>query len=379
MWYNITINNIKKRECLMEIIIANTRKLKTDLLRFYKSQYTSNFLVRDGMSGILKEILFEKSIMSKSIDIIPLLAVEDGKIYCTCVLAHAKRMPEILQISFFESSEYNKEGFSLIYKRGLEMAKKYNATKISASLNIHVNYGLGFLADSYNEVQSFGMPYNREFIHRYFKDYNFDEVDLVTFKKNTENMEPPVSSFIKKRLAKNYKVRELDMKNLRDEVKLYNYINNDAFAHHIFYYKRNPDEDLELFKNFKPLLKAENLLFVEKRGKAVGFMLWYPDFNEIIKPGESVGLKTFIRYKLLNKKIDKFKIVEMGVLKEEQGLGGALALFDYCYEKTKHRFKNFESSWVLSDNIKSRSFGDKWSDGIAKTYTAYIKEIKDED
>ena len=169
------------------------------------------------------------------------------------------------------------------------------------------------------------------------------------------------------------------MKNLKAEADLYNDLNNDAFSDHVFYYKRDPDEDLELFKNFKPLLKSENLLFVEKKGKAVGFMLWYPDFNEIINPGESVGLKTFIRYKLLNKKIGMFKVVEMGIIKEEQGFGGVLALFDYCHEKTKTRFKSFESSWVLSDNIKSRSFGDKWSDGISKTYKAYIKELKDED
>ncbi len=363
----------------MDLIVANTRKLKMKVLKFYKDQYTNNPLTRDGMSGLLKEILFEKSVMSKNIDIIPLLVIEDGKIYCTCVLAHAKRMPETLQISFFESSEYNKEAFSILYERALEMAKEYKATQISASLNIHVNYGLGFLADSYEAVQSFGMPYNKDFIHRYFNDYGFKEIDLVTFKKNTENMKSPVSPSIRKRLAKNYVVRELDMKNLKAEADLYNDLNNDAFSDHVFYYKRDLDEDLELFKNFKPLLKSENLLFVEKKGKAVGFMLWYPDFNEIINPGESVGLKTFIRYKLLNKKIGMFKVVEMGIIKEEQGFGGVLALFDYCHEKTKTRFKSFESSWVLSDNIKSRSFGDKWSDGISKTYKAYIKELKDED
>ena len=85
----------------MDLIVANTRKLKMKVLKFYKDQYTNNPLTRDGMSGLLKEILFEKSVMSKNIDIIPLLVIEDGKIYCTCVLAHAKRMPETLQISFY--------------------------------------------------------------------------------------------------------------------------------------------------------------------------------------------------------------------------------------------------------------------------------------
>lgn len=377
MWYNNKVL-YKRKEGQMDLIIGDTRKLKMELLNFYKNQYKENPLARNTMSGLLKDILFGNSIMSKSIEIIPLLVVENNKIYLTCLLAHAKRMPDTLQISFFESCEYTKEGFDLIYKKALEVAKDYKATKISGSLNIHVNYGLGFLADSYNELQSFGMAYNKDHVHKYFKDCGFKEKELVTFKKSTLHMESPVSSFIKKRLAKNYRVRELDLKNLKEEAKIYNDINNDAFKDHLFYYKRDPDEDVELFKNFKPLLKAENLLFVEKAGKAIGFMLWYPDFNELIGPGESLGLKTFIRYKILNQKIEKFKIVEIGMIKEEQGLGGVLALFDYCYEKTKNKFNRFESSWVLWDNTKSRGFGDKWADGISRTYKAYILELNNE-
>ena len=34
-----------------------------------------------------------------------------------------------------------------------------------------------------------------------------------------------------------------------------------------------------------------------------------------------------------------------------------------------------ESSWILSENIKSKSFGIKWADEESKHYKAYVKEI----
>lgn len=58
---------------------------------------------------------------------------------------------------------------------------------------------------------------------------------------------------------------------MEEEAKVYTRINNDAFRDHLFYYERVEEEDLELFKDFKLLLK-ENLLFVEKDGVEVGFM-----------------------------------------------------------------------------------------------------------
>lgn len=79
---------------------------------------------------------------------------KDGIVIMSCVLANASRMDDYLQISFFESKEYNKEAFDLTYNKAAKMSKLWSANKISASLNIHVNYGLGFLADSYDKNQS---------------------------------------------------------------------------------------------------------------------------------------------------------------------------------------------------------------------------------
>ena len=357
----------------MELVINKNRK---EFLNFYKKQYLNNPLKRDSLSGLLKGLLYGKSELCKSVDLETLMVMEKNKILMICILAHAHRMADYIQISFFESDELNMKAFKLIMVRAETLAREKGATKISGSLNIHVNYGLGFLASDYDKEQSFGMAHNPEFYNEYFKENGFKTIDMVSYKKNVTHMDKLLNSKIQKKIEEKYKVREVDLKNLEYEVGIYTNVNNAAFSEHLFYYPRKKEEDLELFKDLRFLLKPENLLFVEKSGVPVGFMLWYPDFNQLVKPAETVGLQTVIRNKLFSKKIRTFKIVEMGVIPSERNKGAILALFDYCYKCTHGKFDNIESGWILSDNTKSKNFGIKWADGESKHYKAYIKDLK---
>ena len=361
----------------MELIKANNNYRKI-FLDFYRSQYLNNPLRRDALSDLVKGLIYGKSELCKSLDLEPYIVMDHDKIIMICILAYAHRMPDYLQIGFFESSEYNMEAFMLILKRAEEFAAEKGAKKISGSLNIHVNYGLGFLASDYDQEQSFGLAYNQEFYHRYFAENGFKPIEMVTYKKNITNKQKLLNPNVRDKIEAKYKVRELDLSKLKSEIALYTRINNEAFVDHLFYYPRKEEEDFELFKELKYLLKPENLLFVEKAGVPVGFMLWYPDFNKLIKPGEKVGLKTVIRNKIYPNKIRTFKIVEMGVVPREQRKGAILALFNYCFKCTKGKFDYVESGWILSENTMSKNFGIKWADEESKLFKAYIKDLNDE-
>ncbi|MDW7669569.1 MAG: hypothetical protein SCJ93_12150 [Bacillota bacterium] len=356
------------------VFVENNNEIK-QFINFYKTQYIISDKKINSLSPLLKRLLNGDSKLCKSVDLEALMIIDNQEIIMIALLAYAHRMKDILQISFFESSTYKPKGFKLILDRAKSLAKEKGISKLSASLNIHVNYGLGFLASDYDKDQSFGMSHNPEFYHKYFEENGFNTVDLISYKKNMNGMERLLSDNLKKRLNKKYSVRKIDFKNFEKEIQLYTEINNQAFANHLFYYPRNLDEDMELFKDLKFLLKEENLLFVEKGKVPIGFMLWYPDYNQLMKSGESIGISTVIKNKLLSKKITTFKIVEIGVIQSEQNKGAILALFEYCFQCIKGRFKNFESSWILKGNEKSKAFGIKWSDGESKKYKAYIKEL----
>lgn len=348
---------------------------KKQFIKFYEDRYLNNPIKRNSMSSMLKGMLNGESVMCKSVDLEPWMVVDNGRIIMITILAYAHRMPEFLQISFFEAIEDNPSAFKLILDRAYSLAKEKRATKISGTLNIHVNYGLGFLASDYEAWQGFGTPHNPSFYNTLFEDAGFETIDMISFKKDMTQMQPLFSDRLKEKLRKRYTVRKVNFKDLENEARIYTQINNEAFSEHLFYYPRDNSEDLELFKEFKYLLKPENLLFVERDGVPVGFMLWYPDYHSLMAPRESVGLFTVIKNKLYSNRMKTFKIVEIGVIPSERNRGAIMMLFDYCYDCSKDKYQSFESGWVLAGNRKSLALGLKWADGVHKKYKAFVKEV----
>jgi len=356
---------------LIKVDESNQKKF----INFFKNRYLNQELKRDSMSSLLINLLKGKTVMLKSVEIEPIMVIKDEKIIMIAVLAYAHRMNDYIQIGFFEAIEDDQEAFNMILSEALKMAKKKGARKISGTLNVHVNYGLGFLADGSDTWQSFGSPHNPQFYNKLFENAGFEKIEMVSFKSDMNDLNPIISTAMKQHLNKRYTVREVNFKDLKNEARIYTEINNKAFNNHIFYYPRVLEEDLELFNEFKYLLKSENLLFVEKDGVEVGFMLWYPDFHKLMNKNETVGLKTVIKNKIFSNKIDTFKIVEIGVIPQEQKRGAILSLLDHCYEVTKGKYKYFESGWVIKENISSLALGLRWADNVHKKYNAFTKDV----
>lgn len=358
----------------MKLEFVTRAKVKA-FIDFYEKRYLIDPLKRNSMSGLLKNLLKGKSEMCRSAYLEPVMVEDKGQILMIALLTHVDRMPDFLQIAFFEADYKENRAFQLILDRAYELARERGASKLSGSLNVHVNYGLGFLASEYNKPQGFGTLHNPAFYNELFSENGFEAIDLVSFRKDLDELEEVFSPRMIDRLNRRYSIRTLDYKNLERDAQIYTSINNEAFQDHPFYYPRLAAEDLELFKDFKPLLRPENLLFAYKGKEPVGFILWYPDFHEIMKPGETLGIKTVIKNKFLSHKIRTVKIVEMGVLPQEKKNGAVLALINMVFELAKGKYSLFESGWILQSNTDSKMLGIKLADSVYKSYKAYIKDV----
>lgn len=358
----------------MKLEFVNNARPKA-FINFYEKRYLTDPLKRNSMSGLLKNLLNGKSVMCRSAYFEPVMVQDKGKIIMIALLTHVDRMPDFLQIAFFEADYKESRAFKLILDRAYELAKERGASKLTGSLNVHVNYGLGFLASDYDKPQGFGTMHNPEFYNELFSENGFDGIELLSFKKDLDELEEVFNPRMMERLNRRYSIRSLDYKNLEQDALLYTSINNEAFKDHAFYYPRKAAEDLELFKDFKPLLRPENLLFTYKGNDPVGFMLWYPDFHELMNPGETLGIRTVIRNKFMARRIRTVKIVEMGVLPQEMKNGAVLALINKVFELTKGKYSQFESGWVLQSNTPSKMLGVKLADSIYKRYKAYTKDV----
>ncbi len=303
------------------------------------------------------------------------MVTEGDKILAVCTFAIVDRMADTLQICFFEALEQQEQAIDLIIDYGKALAKERGIKEILIGLDLHVNYGLGFLADHFNTPVSFGGAYNPPYYLEYFKKYATKEINLVSYLIDMHNFQFNLPQPLLERITSKYTVRKANFKNLQETMETYTSLNNQAFQSHRFYYQRRKEEDLELFQDMKLLLKDENLLFLEFEGKPVGFMLWYPDFNELLKPGEKLGLKTLIKAKIFPNKIRRFKIVELGVIPEHQKRGGVLALLHKCHELVGGKYDLCESSWILEENMDSRGLGMRWGDLEYKHYKVFLVHL----
>lgn len=123
-------------------------------------------------------------------------------------------------------------------------------------------------------------------------------------------------------------------------------------------------------------MKEDSLIFAFQGEKPVGFILWYPDYNELGQKGDIFGVKHFVKNLVWGSRIKTAKIMEYGVLEENRRSGLALALISQVFESLKsYSVTRAETSWILEENRDSNSFCQAICDGGYKDYVTYEKDI----
>jgi hypothetical protein len=272
--------------------------------------YAGNPCFRDSLSSILTIINNPKGAFARRTQQQALVVKDDqGTPLASALLLRAEKFPDKVQLSFFEALPDAHEAVEQLVEKAKSIARKWGANSLLVSMNGHVNYGLGFLADSFDETPCFGSAYTPAYYLDYFRSLGFTEHKLVSYCY-------PMSSFVRRqekrlmeRTRKRFSFRKADFSRLKEEISIYTQLNNECFADQELYFHRYDDEDYELFHPFRWFLKEENLLIAEHGGEPVGFLLWYPDFNELIGPGQELGLQALLKYKILRRPIKRLGLV----------------------------------------------------------------------
>ncbi len=347
-----------------------------NILRLRKEIYAGNPNYRDNQTRTVRALLKNKMAIQKSSEIFPVVVEKNHKIVGTAFLAVIDRMNDLFQIAFLEMEE-DPQIFDALLSFAKEEAKKRGLKKILVGLNLNVLYGLGLLASDYDKTLRIGGAYNPPYYIDFIEPHATRVKALTSYCTSIDRIQmnslPPR---LLKRLS-SFEIRPMNFNNIAESVEAYTEITNRAFEHHDYCYEARQDENLELFLDFKPFLKPENLLFAYKDGKPVAFVLWYPDFNELLGAGEELGLSSLIRYKLFRKKIDTIKLTEIGVVPEYQKKGAIYALFKYLFELNKNRYKYLESGWIMKSNQDSMRVTEKFTEHESKQYKVFEIDVEE--
>lgn len=334
--------------------------------------YRGDDAYRDNTTALLRLVTAPRGAFARGAESWPVTVVDhDGTPLASALLIRARRHSDTLQVGFLEARPDRPEALDILLDTARERARASGCAHLVVGANGHVNNGLGLLAGPFGCRPMFGSAYNPAHYVEHLSRRAVRTDTLVSYVHDLDALPITADSRLCERVARGFKVRAGNFRRLADEVAIYTELNNLAFAGHPHYFERLPEEDLELFRAFGPLLREENFLVAEHEGRPVGFLLWYPDFNEWVPSGRAVGLGAAVRYGVLRQRPACFKLAELGVRPEFQRSGAILALIAHCFRIVHGRYRQVESGWILDGNVLSKALNTRWHGTPGKTYKVF--------
>jgi len=321
---------------------------KGELKSYYKIAkeiYIGNNYVRFTEDELVKMLVEKKSVFFKHANITNYLIKQNNILVGRFSLIKDNNMSAYVQVSFFEC----KKDIDGIGNFIIQEAKKVypKCEKIVVGLNAHLNYSAGLLANKFEKVPVFGLPYSQPYYIDYFNSlnkrimysYRFDNQGFYNLLKKWDIDCDGVT------------IRTMDRKHFERDINIYTKLNNDCFKEHPLWSDRSEEEDLELFKQFSILLDDEHLLIAEKDGIPIGFLFWYPDFNQLTNYG--LNITHLLKYKLTNR-IDTIRIAEIAVLPKYRHNGvTSILIKEVAKFANEKEYTNTEAGFIFEENKAS--------------------------
>lgn len=366
----------------MIILSADTKKQLSDFYNVGSLPYRNNSCYRGTEDDIVRLLTKGKSHFHNHASSSPFVIYLNNIAVGRFLLIHDQRMPGVVQIAFFEVLK----DINPINKIIDIIKVNYSSCfKIIAGLNGHLNYGAGFLLNRYNEVPVFGLGYNPPYYAEIFSEFSINKA--VSFRFPAINLENKFEKWETRIKNRGISVRTINKKQFKQEIARYTLLNNMAFQNHPYWTNRDVEEDWELYYPFRFLLREENVLIAEFQSRPVGFLLWFPDFNQLINNSRALRASCYcgtdvIKYKLINP-INTFRLAEIAVIPEFQKRGVELLLmFEMMRKVRKRGFSQGEGGFIFEENKSSLNLAQRYIERITeqkvepyREYAVYEKEF----
>ncbi|MHB8127601.1 MAG: hypothetical protein ACYDEX_01195 [Mobilitalea sp.] len=355
-----------------------TVKNRKEYLGFIHELYKNDPHFKDNKTGIIPIVSGKNSPFYKN-SIQKMVAVkEDKRTLCQAIFIIHRRSKTEMSIAFFEALPNQLNAVNVLIKHAEEFGNLHGVKKLVFGLDGHCNNSVGFSLTA-RSFPSFGESFQKEYYHEYFK--GFRSVKLVSYFDSTINVNEQVEKglllFKNRNSDIQYEYANFGIASFANTMKRYTDLNNQIFKNHRYYFIRSYSEDYDLFHSMRLLLKNENLIFAKKADEDIGFILWYPDFNQLVTKGNGVGVLTFLKYKLFKSYPYSAKVVEIGMIDKHRNSGIMHMLFATAIEAVNkyEKMSKIVSSWILDENNPSKNLTQRYTKKLYKEFIAYEKDI----
>jgi hypothetical protein len=282
-------------------------------------------------------------------------------------------------MGFFECIEDQQAAFLLF-----DTARKWLAGQGMQAMDGPINFGenfvnWGLLVEGFMP-QGYGMPYNFPYYKGFFEKYGFRTYfEQYSFHDNFKtNIYPEAMRNFGERFWKKpeYCFRHLDMKEaesyIRDLVMMY----NKVWAFFLENYTPLKFEDLnKIFLEAKSMLNERYIWFGYRNGEPIGFLIVFPDLNQVFRKLKNGKLNLLNIARLLYYKkraVKRGRLLLSGVIPELQRtgvVGGIYLKLTDCMRKDG--LEELELSWVGDYNITVNRMYSQFGATKEKTHITY--------
>ena len=368
------------------ITLATTKKERKQFIDFPYQHYSEDENWIPPLKMEQKKLIdTENNPFYNNGDIALFLAEQDGEL-CGRIAA--------IQDRRYNEHHNNKTGFfgffecindqsvaNLLFKVAGDWLEQRGHTDILGPANPSMMDEIGILVDGFEYEPSFMMPYHKPYYANLISNAGLKkEMDMYAFRVTQASVTLDriyrAEEIVRRRLPK-LKIREIDTKNLDQEVEIVRNIFNQAWSQNWGFIPLSKKELEELAKDLKLILDPKVAHVAEVDGEPVAFSIALPDLNQALKHTDGTLFPTGI-FKLLwhRRNINQIRTALMGVIPKYQGKGiDALLHKEAIINGREVGYNSSELSWVLESNKNMIRVAEKIGASIEKTYRMYTKEL----
>lgn len=252
--------------------------------------------------------------------------------------------------------------------------------------NPSLNHEAGLVVNAFERAPYVMMTHNWPYYVDLVEKAGYAKAkDLLAFDMTPADFDPRVMRIAEKVKARGkVEIRPINMKKFAEEVQIIREIYNGAWEKNWGFVPVDDAEFKHLAKSLKDVIWPEFCQIGFVNGKPIGFSLSLPDLNQVLKSIPSGKLLPFGIFKLLSglrpkaKKIDRVRVITLGVIPEFRSSGLASVFYYEAYKAAKDMNLHgpSEMSWILEDNRDMISAIESFAGRPAyKTFRLYDKAL----
>jgi hypothetical protein len=288
-------------------------------------------------------------------------------------------------MGFFECIEDREAAWMLF-----DCCREWLAQRGMEAMDGPINFGendvnWGLLVEGFMHP-GFGMNYNHPYYQRFFEDYGF-KFYFEQVSNHLDLTKPFPERF--------WKIAEWAMRRPELTFRPFSYAMADQLMSDM---KEVYDDAWKFHENFTPMdistlkkglekakafLDPELIWFAYHNGEPIGFLIQFPDVNQILRHMNG-KMHLFNKLKFLwlryRHTMTRARIVIMGVKPKYQRFGIESGIFWHLNEMMKHKpwFTELELGWVGDFNPKMRALHESVGAVFAKRHVTYRKIFSDD-